>query len=315
MNIIFMGTPEFAVPSLEELYSSPEIEIDAVVTQPDRRSGRGQKVHYSDIKEKALEFDLEVLQSDDVNQDEFLRNIKKYNPDFIVVVAFGQKLSPELLEIPEYGCINLHASLLPEYRGSSPIHKAIIDGKEVTGNTTMYMDEGWDDGDIIYQQEVKINKEDTVGDLHDKLAKKGSKLLVKTLKDIEKGEAPRIAQDDSEATFAYKIDKSLGHIDWSEDAEDIYNLVRGVNPWPGAYTFLDGKRIKIWKTDIYDSDKNTDKKSGVILEANAEDGILVQTGDGILSIKELQLAGSKRNDAADFLNGHQINKGSIFSSE
>ena len=314
MNIIFMGTPEFAVPSLERLYSDSEIQINAVVTQPDRRSGRGQKVHYSDIKEKALEFGLEVLQSNNVNQNEFLENIKKYDPDFIVVVAFGQKLSPELLEIPEYGCINLHASLLPEYRGSSPIHKAIIDGKEITGNTTMYMDEGWDDGDIIYQQEVKINKKDTVGDLHDKLAKKGAELLVKTLKDVERDKAPRIAQDDSEATFAYKIDKSLGQIDWNENAEDIYNLVRGVNPWPGAYTFLDGERIKIWETEIYDSEKNTDKKSGVILEANADEGILVQTGNGIISIKELQLSGSKRNNVADFLNGHQINKGTIFSN-
>ena len=302
MNIIFMGTPEFAVPSLERLYSDSEIQINAVVTQPDRRSGRGQKVHYSDIKEKALEFGLEVLQSNNVNQNEFLENIKKYDPDFIVVVAFGQKLSPELLEIPEYGCINLHASLLPEYRGSSPIHKAIIDGKEITGNTTMYMDEGWDDGDIIYQQEVKINKKDTVGDLHDKLAKNGAELLVKTLKDVERDKAPRIAQDDSEATFAYKIDKSLGQIDWNENAEDIYNLVRGVNPWPGAYTFLDGERIKIWETEIYDSEKNTDKKSGVILEANADEGILVQTGNGIISIKELQLSGSK------------INKGTIFSN-
>ena len=314
MNIIFMGTPEFAVPSLERLYSDSEIQINAVVTQPDRRSGRGQKVHYSDIKEKALEFGLEVLQSNNVNQNEFLENIKKYDPDFIVVVAFGQKLSPELLEIPEYGCINLHASLLPEYRGSSPIHKAIIDGKEITGNTTMYMDEGWDDGDIIYQQEVKINKKDTVGDLHDKLAKNGAELLVKTLKDVERDKAPRIAQDDSEATFAYKIDKSLGQIDWNENAEDIYNLVRGVNPWPGAYTFLDGERIKIWETEIYDSEKNTDKKSGVILEANADEGILVQTGNGIISIKELQLSGSKRNNVADFLNGHQINKGTIFSN-
>ena len=314
MNIIFMGTPEFAVPSLEELYSDSEIEIEAVVTQPDRRSGRGQKVHYSDIKEKALEFELEVLQSDNVNQDGFLKNLKEYEPDFIVVVAFGQKLSPELLEIPKYGCINLHASLLPEYRGSSPIHKAIIDGKKITGNTTMYMDEGWDDGDIIYQQEVKISKDDTVGDLHDKLAKKGAELLLKTLKDVEKGEAPRIAQDDSEATFAYKIDKSLGQINWSEDARDIYNLVKGVNPWPGAYSFLNGKRIKIWKTEIYDSDKNTGEKPGFIVEANPDAGILVQTGNGILAIKELQLSGSKRNDVADFLNGHQINKGSIFSS-
>jgi methionyl-tRNA formyltransferase len=178
MKIVFMGTPEFAVPSLLELYNDQQVEIEAVVTQPDRKSGRGQKVHYSDIKKQALDIDLEVLQSENVNQKEFLDKLKTMELDFIVVVAFGQKLSPELLAIPEYGCINLHASLLPEYRGSSPIHKAIIDGKKVTGNTTMYMDEGWDDGDIIYQQEIEIKEDYTVGKLHDLLAEKGAEIKI-----------------------------------------------------------------------------------------------------------------------------------------
>ena len=305
MKIIFMGTPEFAVPSMLKLYNDDQIEIEAVVTQPDRKSGRGQKVHYSDIKEKALELDLEIMQSENVNQNEFLTKLKEIEPDFIVVVAFGQKLSPDLLEIPNHGCINLHASLLPEYRGSSPIHKAIINGKKTTGNTTMYMDQGWDDGDIIYQQKIIIKEDDTVGDLHDKMAAQGAELLLKTLKDVKAGEAPRIAQTDSEATFAYKIDKSLGEIDWNQGAEDIYNLIRGVNPWPGAYTELDGDKIKIWESKITDRE-NTEFKPGTIIKADHNNGILVQTADGVISIERLQLPGGKRMDAQDFLNGHQI---------
>lgn len=313
MKIIFMGTPEFAVPSLLKLNNDQDIEIEAVITQPDRKSGRGQKVHYSDIKKKALENDLEIFQTENVNQKEFLDKLKNIEPDFIVVVAFGQKLSPELLDIPKYGCINLHASLLPEYRGSSPIHKAIIDGKKITGNTTMYMAEGWDDGDIIYQQKVEIKEDDTVGMLHDKLAKKGAELLLKTLKEVKSGEAPRIEQDDSKATFAYKIDKSLGEIDWDQSAHEIHNLIRGVNPWPGAYTFLNGERVKIWKSEVVNAE-NTDFPAGTIIKANIDDGILVQTADGILAIKKLQLPGAKRISAEDFLNGHQLEAQDRFST-
>jgi methionyl-tRNA formyltransferase len=304
MKIVFMGTPEFAVPSLLELYNDQQVEIEAVVTQPDRKSGRGQKVHYSDIKKQALDIDLEVLQSENVNQKEFLDKLKTMELDFIVVVAFGQKLSPELLAIPEYGCINLHASLLPEYRGSSPIHKAIIDGKKVTGNTTMYMDEGWDDGDIIYQQEIEIKEDYTVGKLHDLLAGKGAELLLKTLKDVESAKAPKISQNESEATFAYKIDKSLGAINWNQSAEEIYNLIRGVNPWPGAYTKLDDQKIKIWESEIIDTD-NSNFEPGTIIKANHDNGILVQTAAGVLSIKKLQLPGGRRMNVQDFLNGHQ----------
>ncbi len=314
MNIIFMGTPDFAVPSLVKLAGDEDIDLKAVVTQPDRKSGRGQKVHFSAIKNKALELDLTVLQSENVNDNKFLEKISKYNLDFIVVVAFGQKLSPKLLGIPEEGCINLHASLLPEYRGSSPIHRAIIDGKKLTGNTTMYMDEGWDDGDIIYQQEVEIKREDTVGILHDKLADEGANLLLKTLKDIKKDKAPRIPQNDEKATFAYKIDKSLGKIEWNQSAEDIYNLIRGVNPWPGAYTELNDRRIKIWESQIVDFE-NTTLEPGTIIKANHNDGLLVQTGDGIISIEKLQIPGGKRIEAEDFLNGHAIEKFQKFSAE
>lgn len=311
MKIVYMGTPEFAVPSLITLYHDKQVEIEAVVTQPDRKSGRGQQIHYSDVKKKALDLDLKIMQSENVNQNSFLDKLKGLEPDFIVVVAFGQKLSPELLKIPEYGCINLHASLLPEYRGSSPIHKAIIEGKKTTGNTTMYMDEGWDDGDIIYQQQVEIKEDETVGELHDKLAEEGAELLLKTLKDVEKGKAPRIPQDDSKATFAYKIDKSLGEINWNQSAEAIHNLIRGVNPWPGAFTEVNGDRIKIWKSSIT-KDQDTDYKPGTIIKANHNDGILVQTADGVLAIEKLQLPGGKKLNADDFLNGHQLEEKTKF---
>lgn len=314
MDIIFMGTPEFAVPSLVSLNKEEEININAVVSQPDRKSGRGQKIQFSEVKKKALELDLEVLQSENVNQKSFITKLSRLNPDFIVVVAFGQILSPELLNLPKYGSINLHASLLPEYRGSSPIHQAIIDGKKISGNTTMYMAEGLDDGDIIYQQKVDIKKNDTAGDLHDKLARKGAPLLIKTLKDIKNGKAPRTPQIESEASFTSKIDKKLGRINWKESAENIHNLIRGVNPWPGAYTFLNNKRIKIWESELIESDKSSGDY-GKIITANNEKGILVQTAAGVLAVKKLQLPGTKKMTVNDFLNGHQVNIGSKFSNK
>lgn len=311
MDIIFMGTPDFAVPTLNALIDDAEIEVKAAVTQPDRKRGRGQSVQFSAVKKTALDSEIQVLQSDNVNREEFMNKLRELSPDFVVVVAFGQKLGEELLNLPKYGCINLHASLLPEYRGSSPIHRAIIDGREVTGNTTMYMGPGWDDGDIIYQQEIEINRDDTVGDLHDRLAEKGAELMVKTLHDVEASSAPRIPQNDDKATFAYKIDKSLGEIDWEESAEDIYNLVRGVNPWPGAYTHLKGERVKIWwveKSEYHDSEK----EAGTILKADFDDGILVQSGEGVISIEKLQLPGGNRITAQDFLNGYELEVGEKF---
>jgi len=311
MDIIFMGTPDFAVPTLNALIDDSEIEVKAAVTQPDRKRGRGQSVQFSAVKKTALDSEIQVLQSDNVNREEFMNKLRALSPDFVVVVAFGQKLGEELLNLPKYGCINLHASLLPEYRGSSPIHRAIIDGRKVTGNTTMFMGPGWDDGDIIYQQEIEINRDDTVGDLHDRLAEEGAELMIKTLHDVEAGSAPRIPQNDDEATFAYKIDKSLGEIDWEENAEVIYNLVRGVNPWPGAYTYLKGERVKIWwvgKSEYPDSEK----EAGTILKADIEEGILVQSGEGVISIEKLQLPGGKRITAQDFLNGYELEVGEKF---
>ncbi|MGM0602764.1 MAG: methionyl-tRNA formyltransferase [Bacillota bacterium] len=310
MEIIFMGTPVFAVPTLKELILNDSINVRAVVTQPDRKKGRGQKLTPSPVKRTAEKFDISVLQSENINNDNFIKKLNSYDLDFIVVVAFGQKLSQDILDMPEYGCINLHASLLPRYRGASPIHQAVINGDKKTGNTTMYMDEGLDDGDIIYQQELEIKKTDTVGSIHDKLAVKGAELITKTLNDIKDGSAPRIKQDDNMATYAYKIDKAIGEINWEDSAEDIFNLVRGVNPWPGAYTYLEDDMLKIWRVDIVDDSKEAEAfEPGRILNADLDGGITVQCGNGIIKIEKLQLPCRKKMDTEDFLCGHDIAKG------
>ncbi|MGM0436831.1 MAG: methionyl-tRNA formyltransferase [Bacillota bacterium] len=312
MDILFMGSPDFAVESLERLYNSDKINIKAVISQPDRKKGRGQKRQATAVKEKAVNLGLNVLTSNNVNKEDFIQKIKSYQPEAIVVVAFGQKLSKEILTFPKYGCINLHASLLPKYRGSSPIHQAIINGDEKTGVTTMYMDEELDKGDIIYQKEIKIDYEDTVGDLHDKLALKGANLLLKTLLDLNKGNAPRRKQDDNKATYAFKIDKTLGRIDWSKKAQEIYNLVRGVNPWPGAYTKLDNDIVKIWEVSIVKDDFSK-SQIGEIIKSNENEGLIVQTGKGYLRINKLQVPGKKRMKTEDYLRGNSIPVGKKFS--
>lgn len=308
MNIIFMGTPDFSVPGLAALAECNEIKVKAVVTQPDRKRGRGQKLKPSPIKAEAEKLGIEVLQSKNVNQPDFLDKLRSYQPDLIIVVAFGQKLSKELLKLPKGGCINLHASLLPEYRGSSPIHQAIIDGKKVTGVTTMYMDEGWDTGDMVYSRKVTITDNDTVGSLHDKLADVGATLLLKTVLDIDQGVAPRLPQDDSKASFAYKLNKEIGEINWQKSSEEIFNLVRGVNPWPGAYTTFNNDLLKIWQVKKT-SDINSSTKPGTIIIANDKKGLFVQTGNGALQIKELQLPGRTRIFDKEFLRGYNIIKG------
>lgn len=312
VDIVFMGTPDFSIPSLEALDENPAIEIKGVVTQPDRKRGRGQKVRFSPVKKTALERDLRVFQSDDVNRDSFLETLGELEPEAVVVVAFGQILGQKLLELPEYGCINLHASLLPAYRGASPIHRAIIDGQDVTGVTTMYMDQNLDQGDIIYQEEVEITGEETAGSLHDKLAAIGSDLLVKTLIDIERGDAPRRSQNHEQATYTGRLDKDLGKIDWTESAGDIYNLVRGVTPWPGAYTFLDGDRLKVWWAEVVDREINPgDNEPGTVIRASEKEGIVVQAGKGLIRICELQPAGKTRMTADEYLRGYELKPGTI----
>lgn len=312
MDIIFMGTPDFAVPSLEQLHKSKEIEVKAVVTQPDRPRGRGQKLQPSPVKRKALKLGLKVFQEKDVNQVEFIEDLKRLKPDAVVVVAFGQKLGRELLNLTRFGCINLHASLLPEYRGASPIHQAIIDGRNESGVTTMFMDEGWDTGDIIYQKKVEIKRTDTVGTLHDRLAVVGAELLVKTILDIEKGIAPRIKQDEGLATYASKIDKETGRINWNNTAEDIFNLVRGVNPWPGAFTTHRGKLLKVWWVIPLKVTKAENAEPGEIVATGEEEGLVVKTGQGLVKIEKLQLAGRRKMSVKDFLRGYNIEKGEKF---
>lgn len=312
MKIVYMGTPDFSVYSLEKIFECKSFSIELVLTQPDRPGGRGQKLQASPVKRKAEELSLTILQSDNINTDDFIDRLREIAPDVLVVVAFGQKLSPEILEIPKYGCINLHGSLLPEYRGASPIHQAILDGRGVTGVTTMYMAEGWDTGDIIYKEEVRIEPTDTVGVLHDKLAEVGADLLIKTLQDIKNSTAPRKEQDHSKATYTAKIDKTTGKINWNAGAHRIYNQVRGTNPWPGAFTYYQDEVLKIWKTRIRDDYQlSSPLKSGTILNADSKNGLLVQTGDGIIEIEELQISGRKRMLAKDFLHGYTIKTGEV----
>ena len=311
MDIVFIGSPDFAVKSLERFYNSDKINIKAVISQPDRKKGRGQKKQPTAVKKKAVEMNLDVITSNNVNTDQFIKKVKSYKPEAIVVVAFGQKLSNKILDFPEFGCINLHASLLPKYRGSSPIHQAIINGDKKTGITTMYMDEELDKGDIIYQKEIEIDYEDTVGDLHDKLASQGADLLLKTLLDLKNNKAPRKKQDESRASYAFKIDKSLGKIDWSKNSKEIYNLVRGVNPWPGAFTKLDNKKIKIWDVSIINNGFSAGEV-GEIIRSNEDEGLIVQTCNGYLRIDKLQVPGKKSMKSEDYLRGNTIATGKKF---
>lgn len=312
MDIVFMGSPDFAVPSLEVLAKNPVINVKAVITQPDRKRGRGQKLQPTPVKEQAHLLRLNVLSERDVNHSQFLDLLQGMAADVIVVVAFGQKLGTRLLSIAKYGCINLHASLLPEYRGASPIHQALIDGREFTGLTTIYMDQGWDTGDMIYQETVPIAKSDTFASLHDKLAVIGGKLLEKTLLAVEEGRAPRIEQEEERATYAYKIDKNKGLINWEQGAAELDNLVRGVNPWPGAFTYMHGQLVKIWKVTPCAKNSAGQAVPGEVVSAKHEDGLIVQTGKGQLRIDQLQLTGRKSLTSREFLRGYQLKTGDCF---
>ncbi|HKL12703.1 MAG TPA: methionyl-tRNA formyltransferase [Halanaerobiales bacterium] len=307
MKIVFAGTPGFAVPSLKGLIKEAQINIDSVITQPDRRRGRGKKVRYTPVKKAALKYDLEVLQPENINDKDFIKKLNKKDLDAIVVVAYGQILSKEVLELPKYGCINLHASLLPEYRGSSPIQQAIIDGKEITGVTTMFMDEGLDTGDIIFQKKVKIKNEYNAGDLHDKLAEEGAELLKETLIKIENGSVSRLKQNEDKANYTSQLSKDDGLIDWSKSSQDLYYFVKGMNPWPGSFTYLNGKLLKIF--EVKPIDETTNKEAGTVIKANPAEGLFIQTGDGLLKIKKLQLAGKKKMPTEDFLRGYEIEEG------
>lgn len=318
LRILFMGTPDFARESLEAVYNAG-YEILGVVTNPDKPKGRGMKMVASPVKEFALEKGLTVYQPEKVRKnEEFIEKIKSLNPDVICVVAYGKILPKEILEIPKYGCINVHGSLLPKYRGAAPIQWAVLNGDKETGVTTMYMDVGMDTGDMILKEKVEIGEDETTGELWDRLSKIGGKLLVETLKQIEEGTAPREKQG-KEFTMAPMLNKEMSKINWDEQtAQNIKNLVRGLNPIMGAYTFLDEKKIKFWKVDIAKQDEiiadNIEiLKNGTVILSNPKDGLFIKTKDGILKVLEIQGENAKRMSIGDFLRGIQDNlTGKIF---
>lgn len=316
MKIVFMGTPDFAKESLETLYNA-KYEILAVVTNPDRPKGRGMKMIASPVKEFALEKGIKIYQPEKVrNNEEFISEIKALKPDVICVVAYGKILPKEILEIPSKGCINVHGSLLPKYRGAAPIQWAVLNGDKKTGVTTMYMDVGMDTGDMILKQETQIGEDETTGELWERLSKIGGDLLVKTLKEIENKTAPRIKQGD-DFTMAPMLDKSMAKIDWeNKTALEIKNLVRGLNPIMGAYTFLNGKKIKFWKVDVAkdifaDGDMEF-MKNGTVIVSDKRDGIYIKTKDGILKVLEVQGENAKKMPIQDYLRGNQINEFDVF---
>lgn len=311
MKIVFMGTPDFAEKSLEAIYNSGH-EILAVVTNPDRPKGRGMKMVYSPVKEFAISKNLKIYQPEKVrNNVEFIEEIKALQPDVICVVAYGKILPKEILDIPKLGCINVHGSLLPKYRGAAPIQWAVINGEKVTGVTTMYMDIGMDTGDMILKEEVSIGEDETTGELWDKLSEVGAKLLVKTLKQIEDGTATRIPQGE-DFTMAPMLNKDMSKIDWnSKTAKEIKNLVRGLNPIMGTYSYLDDKKIKFWKVDVLPLE-NENVENGTILKSNSKDGLYIKAKDGMIKVLEIQGENSKRMPIQDFLRGNELEKGKRF---
>lgn len=317
MKIVFMGTPDFAKESLEAVYNAG-YEIVGVVTNPDKPKGRGMKMIASPVKEFALEKGLEVFQPEKVRKnEEFIKKIKSLNPDVICVVAYGKILPKEILDIPKLGCINVHGSLLPKYRGAAPIQWAVLNGDKTTGITTMYMDVGMDTGDMILKQEVKIGEDETTGELWDKLSKIGGELLVQTLEQIENGTALREKQGEN-FTVAPMLNKEMAKIDWeNKTAQKIKNLVRGLNPIMGAYTFLKGKKIKFWKVDIVSkyeimTDEMEVLRNGTVLVSSPKEGLYIKTKDGILKVLEIQGENAKRMMIEDFLRGNQIEKFETF---
>ncbi|HET7616800.1 MAG TPA: methionyl-tRNA formyltransferase [Bacillales bacterium] len=306
MRIVFMGTPDFSVPILRRLISDGH-ELAAVVTQPDRPKGRKKRLTPPPVKVEAEKHGIPVLQPKKIRQPEEIEKVLSFDPDLIVTAAFGQILTKPLLEGPKHGCVNVHASLLPEYRGGAPIHQAILDGKEETGVTIMYMAEKLDAGDILSQTVVPIDETDTVGTLHDKLSCAGEELLSNTLKKLESGKVKPLRQDEDKATFASNISREQERIDWNAEGTAIYNRIRGLNPWPGAYTLYDGRVLKIWQAGK--EPFQSDQPPGTILEVD-KDSFLVKSGDGVaLRIKELQPAGKKRMTAESFLQGVEMKTG------
>lgn len=306
MNIVFMGTPDFAVESLKRIYESGH-NIKAVISQPDRKAGRGMNIMPTPVKEYAISKNLTVYQTEKIKKDrELIEKIKELKPDVIVVVAFGQILSKEILDIPKYGSINVHGSLLPKYRGAAPIQWSIINGDEVTGITTMYMDAGMDTGDMIQKFELNIDEDDTYGTLYEKMKVLGGKAIIETLEKVADGTAHREKQSD-DFTVAPMIEKEMGEIDWNKSSRDIRNLIRGFNPMPGAYTVMkDGAKMKVWMSEYSDISSTDEVLPGTFIIADSKKGLYVKTGDGVLELTEIQMPNLKRMSAKEYLRGHTL---------
>lgn len=307
-----MGTPDFAVDTLDAIVKDGH-EVLLVVTQPDKAKGRGKKLQYTPVKEKALEYNLPVAQPEKVREEAFMEELETLNPDVIVVVAFGQILPERILNIPKYGCINVHASLLPAYRGAAPIQWAVIDGLEESGVTTMYMEKGLDTGDIICQSRLTLSQDETGGSLFERLAKEGASLLLTTLKELEAGTATRTKQDDSKSSYAKMLTKDMGNLDFNQDAVVLERLIRGLNPWPSAYTRLKEKSLKVYEAKVLsetevESFDAKQAESGSVIAVDKK-SFVVRCGKGALRIMNLQLEGKKRMDTAAFLLGYKIEVG------
>jgi methionyl-tRNA formyltransferase len=334
MRVIFMGTPDFSVGTLEAIIEAGH-EVVLAVTQPDKPKGRGKAMQFTPVKECALAHGIEVFQPTKIRESSNVDYLRKFEPDIIIVVAFGQILTQDILDMPKYGCVNVHASLLPKYRGAAPIQWAVINGDEITGVTTMRMDAGIDTGDMIAKREIRIAADETGGSLFDRLADVGAKLCVETMEQLEKGMATFTPQDDAASTHVGMIRKEMGEIDWSRPAAEIERLIRGLNPWPSAYTQLDGKTFKVWRAEVVpDSQDSPDSQGtpdgsgypdsqdssgdpcssvgqalpGAVIRAGKNE-LVVQTGDGVLSLREVQLAGKKRMDVGSFLRGYPVEPG------
>lgn len=315
MRIIFMGTPEFAVPVLESLINSRH-EVVAVVTQPDRPKGRGKNMQFSPVKECALAHNIPVMQPVNVSVPEVINELRAYEPELIVVVAFGQFVTKKIREMPKYGCINVHASLLPKYRGAGPIQWAVINGEKESGVTTMYMCREIDKGDMLLKDTVTLDPKETGDSLHDKLSMMGGPLLLKTIDQLEDGSAVRIPQCEEESTYAPKLEKTMGNIDWTMDADRIERLVRGLNSWPGTFTKIHGKTVKIWDCDVVRQETLTENQAaatpGTVI-VSEKDQLIVKAGNGALSLRMLQPEGKKNMTVDAYLRGYPIAQGELFT--
>lgn len=321
MKIVFMGTPDFAVPALKALAESAKHEVSLVVTQPDRPRGRSGKPAPSDVKLCAEQYGIPVFQPEKVREEAAVERLRRENADIFVVAAFGQLLPKTILEMPRFGCINIHGSLLPAYRGAAPVQWAVLDGQKEAGDTIMQMNEGLDTGDILMQESIPLSADETAGSLYDKLSSMGGPLLLKALDAVEAGTVTPVPQGDSGTHYAKMLRKEMGNIDWTKSAEEIGRLVRGLNPWPSAYTHWNGKMLKIWMAETVTQEElsalGCDEKNGMDLkEAQpgtvmivTKDTLMVQTGDGLLALTELQMEGKKRMPVQAFLMGCRMQTG------